>query len=71
MFEINNKLKKNITKLVINKTRSETDKIAKGKSYISLKTGNKIIYKTGGEAINLLLKKIKLEQTYALKTFNK
>lgn len=51
---------------MINKSSSETNKIIYNKSFINIKTKKKNISLTGGEAINMLLRKINLQQTCAL-----
>nr|YP_010700492.1 RNA polymerase subunit beta' [Strombomonas costata]WCH63630.1 RNA polymerase subunit beta' [Strombomonas costata] len=52
-----------ITKILINKSSEETNKISSFKSYIMIKENNENKrWITGGEALNILLKEIKLEQ---------
>nr|YP_009503400.1 RNA polymerase beta' subunit [Euglena clara]AXA45458.1 RNA polymerase beta' subunit [Euglena clara] len=53
-----------IINIILNKTLKETTKIATNKAYIKLVNKKKENYITGVDAINYLLKKIKLEKTY-------
>lgn len=50
---------------MINKSASETNKIIYNKSFINIKNKNNSL--TGGEAINMLLRKMNLQQTYVSK----
>lgn len=64
---------KTVFTIMINKSIKETHNITYNRSYLLFKKNQKEEWITGGEAISILLKRIKIEKTYVknIKLINK